>query len=148
MAGTTNTNSYLGAFNFRVRVAGINDPLDGFLKVSQITSKTESMEFKHGLDRAVRKAPGRTSYNDVTLERVYSGLDDFARWRQAIVEGNVDRRTVSIEFLRNNGTEVVRRYELYGAYPSQWDLPEMNAGSSSTAIERITLSVENVVQLQ
>ena len=137
MAGTTPTNNYLGSFHFRVRIEGINDPLDGFLKISGITSKTESMEFKHGLDRSVRKSPGRTSFNDIVMERVYSGLDEFAQWRQRIVEGEIDRRTISIEFLKPDGATVVRRYELHNCYPSSWELPAMDAGSSATAIDYV-----------
>lgn len=139
------TNKYIGSFQFRVTVQGINDPLDGFVKVSPIVSSTENLEFKHGLDRSVRKAPGRTMFEDVTLERVYSGLDEFSIWRQSIVDGTVDRREVSIEYLRNND-EVVRKYTLISAYPSKWELPELDAGGSNTAVEKITLSVESVIQ--
>ena len=148
MPGATPTNNYIGSFHFRVKVDGINDPLDGFIKVSSITSTTETVEFKHGMDRAVRKNPGRTTFEDVTLERVYSGLDEFSQWRQRIVDGEIDRRTVSIEYLKPDGATVVRRYELYNSYPSKWELPEMDAGGSNAAMERITLSVERVVQLQ
>ena len=126
-------------------IEGINDPLDGFIKVSALTSTTENIQFKHGLDRSVRKAPGRTNFEDITLERVYSGLDEFAQWRENIVNGNIDRRTVSIEFLRNDGT-MVRKYSLYNAYPCKWVLPAMDAGGSNTAVEQITLSAERVVQ--
>lgn len=146
MAGPSASNNYIGNFHFRVKVEGLNDPLDGFLKCSPITSTTENMTFKHGLDRAVRKSPGRTNVEDITLERVYSGLDEFARWRQQIVDGAYDRRTVSIEYLRGDGT-VVRRYELYSSYPSKWELPSLDAGSSTPAVEKITLSAERVVQL-
>lgn len=147
MAGPNPTNNYVGTFHFRVKIEGINDPLDGFLKCSSITSSTENITFKHGLDRAVRKSPGRTNVEDIVLERVYSGLDEFAQWRQQIVDGAIDRRTVSIEYLKPDGT-VVRRYELYYAYPSKWELPAMDAGSSNAAVEKITLAVERVVQLQ
>ena len=79
------------------------------------------------------------------MERVYSGLDEFSIWRQSIVDGTVDRREVSIEYLRNND-EVVRKYTLISAYPSKWELPELDAGGSNTAVEKITLSVESVIQ--
>jgi phage tail-like protein len=148
MPGANPTNNYIGSFHFRVKIDGVNDPLDGFIKVSSITSTTENLEFKHGMDRSVRKHPGRTSYDDVVLERVYSGIDEFSQWRQRIVDGDIDRRTVSIEYLKPDGVTVVRRYELYNTYPSKWELPEMDAGGSNTATERITLSVERVVQLQ
>lgn len=147
MAGPRPTNSYLGSHNFRVTVAGINEPLDGFQKVSEITCTIEPMTFRHGLDKAVRKAPGRTNFEDITLERVYSGLDEFYMWHREVRNGKIDRRTVSIEFLKPDGS-VQRRYELYSAYPSKWQLPSMDAGSSNPSVEKITLSVERVEQLQ
>lgn len=147
MPGKNPTNNYMGSFDFRVQVEGINDAMDGFLKVSAIKSKTENIDFKHGTDRTVRVAPGRTKWEPVILERVYSGLDEFAQWRQRVVDGQVDRRKVSIEFLRPDGT-TVRRYDLYNCYPAEWELPEMDAGSSSTAVERIHLAVEKVVQIE
>ena len=139
------TNNYIGSFQFRVTVQGINDPLDGFIKVSPVVSTTENMDFKHGLDRTVRKSPGRTTFEDITLERVYSGLDEFSLWRQTVVDGKTDRREVSIEYLQRDDT-VVRKYVLIAAYPSKWELPELDAGGSNTAVEKITLSVENVIQ--
>ena len=145
MPGPNPTNNYIGSFQFRVTVEGINDPLDGFIKVSAVTSTTENINFKHGLDRSIRSAPGSTKYEDITLDRVYSGLDEFAQWRESIVNGNVDRRTVSIEYLRNDGS-MVRKYSLYNAYPSKWVLPALDAGGSSSAVEQITLSAERVVQ--
>ncbi len=139
------TNNYIGSFQFRVKVEGINDPLDGFIKVSPVVSTTENMDFKHGLDRTVRKSPGRTTFEDITLERVYSGLDEFSLWRQTVVDGKTDRREVSIEYLQRDDA-VVRKYVLIAAYPSKWELPELDAGGSNTAVEKITLSVENVIQ--
>jgi phage tail-like protein len=141
------TNNYIGSFHFRVTVEGINDPLDGFMKVSSITSTTENVDFKHGLDSSVRKAPGRTTFDAITLERVYSGLDEFYAWRQAIEAGNIDRRTVSIEFLRSDHS-TMRRYVLLNAYPSKWELPAMDASGSQAAVEKITMESEKVIQLE
>lgn len=141
------TNSYIGSFHFRVQIEGINDPLDGFIKVSNVKCTTESMDWKHGMDMVIRKSPGRTQFEDVTLERVYSGLDEFHKWRDQITRGNIDRRTVSIEYLRPDQS-TMRRYVLINAYPSEWELPEMDAGGSNPATERITLACENVLQLE
>jgi phage tail-like protein len=145
-AGPNPTGNYIGTFHFRVTVEGINDPLDGFIRVSAVTSETERMEFKHGMDRNVRQAPGRTKFNDITLERVYSGLDEFHGWRENIVNGIDDRRTVSIEYLKPDGS-TMRRYVMYGSFPYKWELPSMDAGSTQTAVEKITLAVEKVAQL-
>jgi phage tail-like protein len=103
------------------------------------------MTFKHGMDRVVRKAMGRTVFNEVVLERIYSGRDEFSVWRDQIVLGVEDRRMVKIEYLAPDGRTVIREYDLYNAWPKRWELPPMDAGSSTPAVEKITLSVERVV---
>ena len=141
------TNNYIGSFHFRITVEGINDPLDGFVKISSIESKTETMEFQHGLDIVTRKAAGRTNWSPVTLTRVYSGLDEFHAWRKQVEAGNIDRRSVTIEYLRNDHS-LVRKYVLLNAYPEAWKISEQDAGSSNPATEEIILAVEQVLQLE
>lgn len=144
MPGNRLTGVYLGSFHFRVTIAQ-GDPMDGFIRISPIVSETEEMTFKHGMDRVVRKAMGRTVFNEVVLERIYSGRDEFSVWRDQIVLGVEDRRMVKIEYLAPDGRTVIREYDLYNAWPKRWELPPMDAGSSTPAVEKITLSVERVV---
>jgi len=145
MPGPNATNTYIGAFHFKVTISGINDPFDGFTSCTGVKSTTEPMEFKHGMDSVVRKAPGRTVYEPVTLERVYAGYDDFTKWRDSIIAGNIDRRTVSIEYLRPDQS-VLTRFDLIGAWISRWESPDLNAMGSDGAIEKIELTYEVVIQ--
>jgi len=145
MPGANATNTYIGSFHFKVTVSGINDPFDGFTSCSGVKSSTEEMQFKHGLDTVIRKAPGRTTYEPCSLERIYAGYDDFTKWREAIVGGNIDRRTVSIEYLRNDQS-VVTKFDLLGAWISRWESPDLNAMGSDGAIEKIELTYETVIQ--
>ena len=45
MPGPNATNTYIGAFHFKVTISGINDPFDGFTSCTGIKSTTEPMEF-------------------------------------------------------------------------------------------------------
>ena len=144
MPGNRLTGVYLGTFHFRVTISG-GDPLDGFIRISPVISETEEMSFKHGMDRVVRKAMGRTVFQEIVLERVYSGRDEFSVWRDNIVMGVEDRRMVKIEYLAPDGT-LIREYDCYNSWPKRWELPAMDAGSSSPAVEKITLAVERVVR--
>ena len=130
MARPVPTTRNLGSLRLRVTIEGIRAPLDGFIGVSAITSSTERI---------------RTAPEDVILEREYAGLDEFAQWHHRIINGPIDRRVVSIEFLRDDGA-TVRTWSLVNAYPSRWVLPPMDADGSSPAVEVITLSAERVVQ--
>jgi phage tail-like protein len=138
-----NTDEYLGSHRFYVALDN-NAPADGFTTVSPIISMTEAITFKHGQDPWVRKAPGRVQWEDITLERVYCGDDSFAQWREQIVNGSSDRRTVTIEF-QNNSALTKKTYTLINCFPVRWELPGLDASGSQGAMERITLCVESVM---
>ena len=144
-ANNVRTDQYLGSFRFRVTVDTLDSSLvnQAWLRVSGVVSTSEEMEFMHGSDPYVRKGVGRTTYEDVTLERIYNGSDSFYSWRMEIETGGLTRKDVKIEMLKADGT-VSRTMMCRGAWPSRWELPEMDATGSEGAIERITLSVERV----
>lgn len=148
---------WINATNFRVTIEGLEED-QSFISVSEVTTNIEAIEYKHGMDKTVRRAPGRVSFGNVTLKRSYQGLDELHGWKAAIENGVDDRRTVSVEFLRDDQT-VMRRYELYGCFPVVWQLPAMDSnpgatngsvaalGSEYMAVETITVAVEKVLQL-
>jgi len=137
------TDQYLGSHRFYVALDS-NVPADGFTTVSPIISVTETITFKHGMDPWVRKAAGRISWEDITLERVYCADDAFAQWREQIVQGSSDRRTITIEF-QDNSAGTKKTYILHQCFPVRWELPGLDASGSSGAMERITVAVESVI---
>jgi phage tail-like protein len=140
------TDNYIGAFNFRVTIPDIASGVNqAFTRVSGVVSQSEPMEFMHGLDPYVRRSAGRTTYEDVTMERIYNGHDEFYNWRLEVEEGIINRRDVVVELMRPDGTPV-RKMKLFAAWPSRWELPEMDASGSSGAVERISLTVERVIE--
>ena len=145
MPFNTPTNSFIGSFNFKVKVEGMDHEFEGFTKCSAIKAKVEAITWKNGTDMYVRKAPGRTEWEDITLERIYSGRDELHTWWEEIISGNINRKMVSITFLRHDGSTVVRKYDLLSAFPSAWELPELDATGSNGATEKITLSCERVI---
>ena len=150
------TGQFVGAFNFEVIVnwdESIFSPSDdttitqSFTRVSGVVSHSEQMEFMQGTDPFVRKAPGRAAFEDVTLERVYNGVDAFYAWRAYVQQGNDAPLSVDIYMKRRDGTDA-RHVQCVGAWPSRWEMPEMDAGGSSAAVERITLTVLEVLEIK
>ena len=135
------TDSYLGAANFRIFIEGVNDPLDGFIKMSGLKATTDKMDFKHGMDRAVRQGAGRHDYEDIVLERVYSGASEFYLWRKRIEAGHWDIRTMTIEFL-DNAMNTKARWVLGECWPFTWEMDELDSGVSKMTIERVTIAYE------
>lgn len=148
---------WINATNFRITIEGLPED-SSFIGVSAVTTTVEQIEYKHGMDKTVRMAPGRVKFENVTLTRSYQGLDELHTWKSNLENGIDDRRTISIEYLKDDHT-VVRRYELYGCFPVRWELPEMNSnpgfvnagtqglGEEYMALEEIEVAVEKVVQI-
>jgi phage tail-like protein len=138
------SDNYYGSYYFRVSIPDVaGDINQTFTKVSGVVSETEPMEFKHGTDPYIRKTVGRTKYEDLSLERIYNGNDGFYTWRLEIEAGNLTRKDIKIEMMKANG-DVIRTMICRSAWPSKWQLPEMDSSSTSPASEVITLSVEKV----
>lgn len=135
------TDHYLGAANFRVFVSGINDPIDGFVKMSGLKATTEEMSWKHGLDKAVRRGSGRHDYEDIVLERAYSGVSEFYLWRKRIENGQWDVRSMTIQFL-DNANNPRATWLLGEAWPFAWEMDELDSGVTKLAIERVTIAYE------
>jgi len=96
------------------------------------------------MDPWVRKAAGRVSWEDITLERIYCGDDAFAAWREDLVNGKANRKSVVIEF-QDAAAVMKKTYQLHECFPVRWELPGLDATGSNSAIERIVLSVESVI---
>lgn len=143
------TDQYKNAFSFEIIITGYTDGSginQAFTRCSGIVSNSEAMEYMHGTDPYVRKNPGRVTFEDVTLERVYNGLDDFYIWRQEIERGGSEKHDVQI-YMKDRAKNVVRHMTLVQAWPIRWELPELDASGSGPATERITLSIENVTHV-
>lgn len=137
------TDSYVGTHNFKIKIPDMDDINTEFVSVSGVVSESEEIEFMHGTDPYVRRRPGRVTYEPVVLERVYKGVDDFYGWRLEVENGNIERRDVTITMM-DSAFNAVRAMMLEGAWPSKWEMPDMDASSSGPAMERITLTVERV----
>ena len=87
-------DNYIGAFNFKVTIDGIEVENAKFTSVSGVVSTSETMEFMQGDDRFVMKQPGRAMFEDIELKRVYQQVDSFYQWREMI-----ERALLSVSLL-------------------------------------------------
>lgn len=140
------TEELFGAYNFLLEIAGITGDtktiIGGFKSVSGMDSETEVIEFKQGNDIVVRKKPGRTTYNNIVLERGFTATDDLWKWRKNIEDGIIDRRSGTITILDQDMSTVVAQYNFYEGWPCKWFVPDMDSETSSMAIEKVELAHE------
>jgi phage tail-like protein len=132
-------------FNFLVEIQGIIQA--SFLECSGLGATTEVIEHREGGDNTtVRKLPGKTMYSDITLKW---GLmsPELWTWRQAIIDGNVDRRHGSIVIYDLDNKTEVARWNFTNAWPTRWDGPSLNVRGNEVATETLVLAHEGLTRV-
>lgn len=142
-------NAY-GSYQFRVFIitasSGVqSDVNQAFVRISGVVTSSEDIEYMQGTDTSVGSAPGRTKFEDLQMERVYNGVDDFYKWRRRIEKGQMEMGDLKIELLDRQGSPV-RKIVCANAWPKRWEMPEMDASSSNVAVEKITLAVGDIYE--
>ena len=132
---------YVGVFNFRVEIDGVE--AGQFRSISGLSCETEVVEYKDGSDpNRIRLLPGPTRCGPIVLEYgtgLNPGLWD---WYSSVIEGNPVRKDGSVVLLANDDTEVAR-WNFYRAFPIRWEGPSLDStDTKGYAVERIELAVE------
>lgn len=133
-------------FNFLVELDGIARA--SFIECSGLDATTEVIETREGGENTtVRKLPGKTTYTDITLKWGLTDSDELWRWRQGVIDGNVQRKSGSIiVFDLANLTEVAR-WDFEAAWPTKWEGPMLNATASELAIETLVIAHEGIKRM-
>ena len=140
-------------FRFRVDVPGFDHM--GFSKVGGLNEESGTVDYREGDMVAVpRKLMGRTTYEDVTLERGAGPANDFRLWRQDVFRaengGDADaeacRKEVTVTLMDKQGNDV-RRWVLHSAWPRRIEVEEMDASTDDVLIEKIILANEGVEEI-
>ena len=138
--------------NFKFRVKWDGRYVAGISKVSALTRTTEPVEHREGGDPStVRKSPGQTSFEAITLERGVTHDVEFERWANKVwnwgsglgseVSLRDFRKDIIIE-VYNEAGQLAIAYKVYRCWVSEYQaLPELDASGSAVAIQ--TLKLEN-----
>nr|WP_067286641.1 phage tail protein [Marinobacterium profundum] len=131
------------AYNFVVDIQGVGSGY--FSEVSGLGVSVETIEYREGGGApAVRKLPGRVSYDDVILKWGMSESRELWDWLMATTEGNFERRDASVVLLKPDGQQEDARWNLYNIYPSGWRGARLDAMGNQVAIETLTLVIERL----
>lgn len=139
--------------NFKFRVKWENRYVAGISKVSVLKRTTEVVNHREGGDPSSdRKAPGRTQYEAITLERGITHDVEFERWAnkvwnfQAGLGSEVSlsdfRKDITLE-VYNEAGQLVLAYNIFRCWVSEFQaMPELDANANAVAIETIKLENE------
>jgi phage tail-like protein len=149
---SVNTHRFDPYKNFKFRVKWDGRYVAGVSKVSALKRTTEVVEHREGGDPStVRKSPGQSKYDPITLERGVTHDPEFENWADKVwnfgaglgAETSLKdfRKDIIIE-MYNEAGQLVLAYRVFRCWVSEYQaLPEMDAAANAVAIQ--TLKLEN-----
>src|SRR3954462_579685 len=122
------------SFNFHVEIDGV--PLGAFSEASGLTADGDAVDYREGTDQQpnVRKLPGLRKFPAVVLKRGYTKDGSLWAWHTNIVNGQPDRRNVTI-VLMNEARQPVLRWHAENAWLNKIEGPTFKASGNEIAIE-------------
>ena len=138
--------------NFKFRVKWDGKIVAGVSKISSLRRSTEVVEHREGGDpSAVRKSPGRTTFDPITLECGVThdaAFEDWANlvWRRGGGGNEMSlanfRKDIVIE-LMNEAGQVVIAYKVYRCWVSEFTaLSDLDSNSAAVAFQHIKIQNE------
>ncbi|MGZ4382542.1 MAG: phage tail protein [Gaiellaceae bacterium] len=130
-------------FNFLVEIDSVT--VAGFREAELPEGRIEVVAYREGSDKtsAARLLPGRVEYGPLVLRRGFAGDAQLFQWWQALAQGAVDRRNVSVVLLDEQRQEVAR-WNLRRAWPAKYAAPALNALGNEVVIETLELVHEGI----
>jgi phage tail-like protein len=143
MSTGSRRDPYLG-FNFKVEVDGL--VVGGFSDVSGIAAESEILEFREGgLNEYTHKRAGPIKYpGNLILKRGISEAAGLWSWFVDVMQGTVDRKTVSI-ILLDSSCQETRRWSFQRAYPVKWEGPTLRAAAAEISVETVELAHDGLL---
>jgi phage tail-like protein len=130
-------------FNFQLEIDGV--PLGAFSEASGLTAEGDSVDYREGTDlqQNVRKLTGLRKYTNIMLKRGYTQDKSLWSWYGNIVNGQVDRRNVTI-VLMNEARQPVLRWHAENAWVNKIEAPSFKASGNEVAMESVELVHEGL----
>jgi len=130
-------------FNFQLEIDGV--PLGAFSEASGLTAEGDAVDYREGTDlqQNVRKLTGLRKYSNIMLKRGYTQDKALWRWYGNIVNGQPDRRNVTI-VLMNESRQPVLRWHAENAWVNKIEGPSFKAAGNEIAMESVELVHEGL----
>jgi phage tail-like protein len=149
---SVNANRFDPYKNFKFRIKWDGKFVAGVAKVGGLKRTTEVVEHREGGDPStVRKSPGQSKFEAITLERGVTHDLEFEAWANKVWSFGAGlgsessladfRKDVIIE-MYNEAGQLAIAYQVFRCWVSEYQaLPELDASANAVAIQ--TLKLEN-----
>jgi phage tail-like protein len=136
----------LATYRFGVQLGGIT--VESIKDISGMTLDQDVVETAQVSDRGmpmIKKQPGAQKGGEVTITRGIDKSSAFSDWIKKALKGDVEgaRQNLTIEIQDTEG-KTVRRMQLFDAWISNWNGPDLSAGNSNGAEEQANVTFERI----
>ena len=146
-AGLTSAEDILGLSNrFGVTIDGTNLGKWGKCNGLAVDFKPEMSYMQGGVYDTIAILPGQMSYTPITLERAVSATETVKvqAWLSKMVQdwvyaANAGSGGTAVITLYSPTADPVVSWTLRNVFPSKWEGPKMDAGTSGIALETLVL---------
>lgn len=132
-------------FNFEVEL--VDGPkVGGFDKISGLTVQMETVEYREGgVNDHVHRLPGQYSHQSLILENGIADEKVIFQWMDKLRTGETpaEEARSNVEILVRSGYKEEERwgFEVFDAYPVQWDGPDLRARGAEGEVAMQTLEL-------
>jgi phage tail-like protein len=132
-------NTPVAANHFSVEIDGAGTV--SFSEVSGLTAEITPILYRDGGDKLPwsKTIPGLVRFHPVTLKRGVTGDRFVVQWAISAIQGQAERRMVTISLLDEQYAPVMR-WRLRNAWVSRYEAPHLKASGNEIAIETIELT--------
>lgn len=138
---TKTKGDFFLSHKFGLEIDGVT--VNGVYKVDGIEFEADVIEYNDGEDPTTHCRPGPLKPGRIVVERDQTNDKAFFTWRKAVVDGKVDRRSISVTFHNDKGDEA-RRLNFFNCFPVKWYGPSLNSHASGHASERVEIVFEEM----
>lgn len=134
-----------GKFRYKVEIDGLD--AGGFSEVTGFDASIDVIEYREGnMVPTPMKVPGLKKYGNITLKQGLVDSTVLYDWMIAGVDGEVDRKTITITLLDNTGADAAS-WQVINAWPMKYTAPDFNATSSEVAVESLEIAHEGMTRV-
>ena len=132
-------------FRYKVEIDGLE--AGGFSEASGFDASIDVIEYREGdMVQTPMKLPGLKKYGNITLKQGVADSMVMYEWMIAGVEGEVERKTITITILDETETATAS-WQVINAWPTKYTAPDFNATSSEVAIESLEIAHEGMTRV-
>lgn len=134
-----------GKFRYKVEIDGLE--AGGFSEASGFDASIDVIEYREGdMVQTPMKVPGLKKYGNITLKQGVADSMVMYEWMIAGVEGEVERKTITITILDETETAAAS-WQVINAWPTKYTAPDFNATASEIAIETMEIAHEGMTRV-